>query len=458
MDDSKSNPGTFKSYHAFQTAVPGGATYSSPVVRVRVGQSPQDTITAYRNENGIAEYPNLVDKLGASLDAVARSPLIKTDFGRINKTFGAAAKDLDSIASPAIIHPVVYWPPAFDRNYPDFLPTDPRWGSTDDFKAFVNTAQARGFFVMPYTNPTWWDEQSPTLQNMPATLTIKDIAALDLNDNPIYESYGPNRGFVPSPSAPFVQNRVDQLMSQWRDQVPADFVFQDQIGARPWMRDYNSAASDPLQYSQAWLNLAQTYSSQNLMTEDGWDRLAQWEVGFNGSPMTGATSHDTTQQRWGANSNGNRVLGLGNWDPYPLALWLMHDKVLFYQHDLDQGNFVYTREVLTWNAAFGVMNSFEWPRADLDPAWRDLAVKFQRTVAHRSAGRLLSEFTYLSPDVTRSRFGDLIVIANWNPAETYMVDGYTIAPSGCLVRTSDGAFLAGVLRDDTGDRYIVPDR
>jgi hypothetical protein len=48
LDDSTANPGTFKSYHAFQTAVPSGATYTSPVVRVRVGQSPQDTVTAYQ--------------------------------------------------------------------------------------------------------------------------------------------------------------------------------------------------------------------------------------------------------------------------------------------------------------------------------------------------------------------------------------------------------------------------
>ena len=455
MDDSASNPGAFKSYHAFQTAIPSGATYTSPVVRVRVGQSPQETITAYRNENGIADYPNVADKLGANFDAVARSPLVKTDFARINEPFAAAAKGLDGLASPALIHPVAYWAPAFDRHYPDFLPTDPRWGSTDDFNAFITAAHARGFFVMPYTNPTWWDPQSPTVQNLPAPFTLQDVAALDQNGNPIFESYGPNSGFAASPSAPFVQQRVGQLMSQWRDQVPVDFVFQDQIGARPWKRDYNPAGPDPVQFSQEWLNLAQTYSSQQLMTEDGWDRLAQWEIGFNGSSMTGATSHDTTQQLWGASSNGNRVFGMGNWSPYPLALWLMHDKVLFYQHDLDQGNFVYTREVLTWNAAFGVMNSFEWPRADLDPAWRDLAFKFQRTVAYRTAGRLLSDFIYLVPDVTLSRFGDITIVANWNPGNPYVVDDYTISPSGCLVRDSDGSLLAGVLSDDTGDHYVV---
>jgi hypothetical protein len=97
------------------------------------------------------------------------------------------------------------------------------------------------------------------------------------------------------------------------------------------------------------------------------------------------------------------------------------------------------------------MNSFEWPRADLDPAWRDLAVKFQRAVAYRTAGLLLSDFTYLVSEVTRSRFGDLIIIANWSPTNPYLVDGYTVAPSGCLVRTSDGEFVAGVLHDDTGD-------
>jgi hypothetical protein len=56
---------------------------------------------------------------------------------------------------------------------------------------------------MPYTNPKWWDDESPTLRNLPPGTVITDVAVLDNQGVPLYEYYGPRGGYVVSPYAPF---------------------------------------------------------------------------------------------------------------------------------------------------------------------------------------------------------------------------------------------------------------
>ena len=322
----------------------------------------------------------------------------------------------------------------------------------------VEAAHARNLLVMPYINPTWWDDESPTLLNLPSYLTIADIAVWDENGQSVYETYGGHGGYAVSPYVPFVQQRLGQLMDQWRDEVPVDFVFEDQIGARVWRRDFNPAAPSPMAYSDGWLDHVETYADQGLMTEMGWDRLARNIIAFHGSLLTWAREFDYADQHWGA----------GNWEPYPLALWLLHDKVLFYQHDLSLHTMSEDKGVLTWNLAFGTMLSYNWQWADNDPLsnpWLDMVAALQRTVAARYAGRPLSDFTYLKPDVTRTTFGSLSVIANWHPALTYAVDGHRIAPGGYLATTDDESVLAGVFTVffnghalSAGEHYLIVER
>jgi hypothetical protein len=401
---------------------------------------------AYRADNGVADYPSLAGKLGDRFRQVAASPLVKMDFRQLNRSFAEAASQLGQIHAPAILHPVSYWPRAFDQNYPDFLPPDERFGTTGEFQALVNAAHAAGLFVMPYTNPTWWDEQSPTVRAAP-DLTL--LAVLGQDGKPLYESYGPNRGFVSSPSAPAVRERLARLMAQWRDQVTVDFVLQDQIGSRNWKRDFNPAAADPQVYSDEWLALTRQYRAQRLMTEDGWDRVAATETGFAGSLLTGTTAWNPTAIRWGDGSRGNTAFGAGNWEPYPLALWLFHDKVLFFHHDLDHYPMNAGLEVLTWNTAFGVSGGYLWPELRfVDQDWVTMVNAFQTAVWRRTAGAILDDYRSLTPDVTESRFGNLTVVANWNPVKTYDAGGYTIAPSGCLARTVDGSLIAGAIMVD----------
>lgn len=463
VDNDKGQRGTFSAPHTFQTWTPDGGTFESPVVRFRVGQGIEQTIMAYRVENGIANYPTIAKKLGSLFPTIARAPLVKIPMTIPHAAFRELEKRLDQIRAPAILHPVSYWVRNFDQNYPDFLPPNPNLGTSTDFEAFIEAAHRRGLFVMPYTNPTWWDEKSPTLLNAP---DLAAFAMIGKDGKPVHQSYAVNTGIVVSPYSPAVRERLAKLMAQWRGEVKVDFVFQDQIGSRPWMRDLNPAAPDPQSFSDGWLEHTRTYASQRLMTEDGWDRLAATETGFDGSLLNRATGWDPKTIRWGKDSRANHVFGAGLWEPYPLGVWLFHDKVLFYHHDLSHPVMNAGVEVLTWNCAFGVMAGYLWPELHgMNPEWVAIVSAFQPAVLSRMAGRTLSSYRTLADDVTESRFGDLSTVANWNPNATYATDGYTIAPSGCFTRGGDGSLVAGVFTEQfnggklsEGPHYLIVER
>jgi hypothetical protein len=180
------------------------------------------------------------------------------------------------------------------------------------------------------------------------------------------------------------------------------------------------------------------------MVEDGWDRLARDSVGFHGGLLMMARELDLP----------NTLLGAGNWEPYPLAVWLLHDKVLMYQHDLYDATMAIDSEVLTWNLAFGMIGSFSWD--DGTGAWLDLVAHLQRTLGPHYAGVPLTGYRTLAPAVTESTFGDLKVVANRNANSSFAVDGYDIAPNGFLARTRQVA--AGALTDATGTHYVLVER
>jgi hypothetical protein len=467
FDSTQTSSGSFGLVHAFQTWIPNGAAYTSPVVRVRVGQSAGDVILALRNDNGIAGYPSIQQKLGNRFDALIRAPVVKADVKFfIAKPFLDAIPDLDQFSSPALLHPAAFQPEGLDRSSPDYLPPDPKWGSTADFASWVRAAQARGLLIMLYLNPTWWDPQSPTVLRLGSQ--VSEITTLDATGNPVSETYGPDSGFVVCPFAPLVETRLGSLMAQWQSDVPADSLFLDQIGSRSWLRDHNPASPTQISYSDGWLAFWNQYSNQGLMTEDGWDRLSAQGIGFMGSPLTGATSFDISVEPYGLNGAGNAFLGPGNWDPFPVATWLLHDKVLFYEKDLPEKTTTDNTEVVTLDLQFGYLLKYLWPGNPADPPAPgrvQLAHVLHRTVVPLYAGNPLTDFTYLAPAVAVSTFGKLSVIANWQQTQTYSTNGNSIIPGGYLATTTDGAVLAGALTGQLngsplspGAHYVVIER
>jgi len=299
--------------------------------------------------------------------------------------------------------------------------------------------------VMPYVNVTWWRPDSPTMRALGPTAST-EIAALDTDGQPQTEEFAGLVGTVADPFVPVVRDRVTKLMEQWRSEVPVDCLFFDQIGARPWIRDLSPAAPNPVAYDDGWTGLLAPYASRCLMVEDGWDRLASTFVGFHGSVLLQERQHMEPDIWW----------GVGNWEPYPLADWLLHDKVLFFQHDLYEPTMTTNLYTLTWNAAFGFQQSYAWSGLSgdsLDDPWLQVAGDFQHVLGPRVGGRTLDAYDQPAPGITVSRFGDLEVRANWNDAPG-SVDGYGIASNGFLARAQ--GLVAGAFAGTFGGVALTP--
>lgn len=427
--------------HVFQTWVQDGEGWASPLVRLRLGGSVADSLRAYRRENGLDGYPSLADKAGGALDPLVRAPLVKADpWKGAVPPFRDWPASLARLPSPALLHPVAFQPGGHDEGYPDFLPPDPRWGTLAEMGEAVASAHARGQLVMPYLNVSWWDDQAPSLRALPSPLAPADIALRTGAGAPLQEQYGEHNGYVVSPWAPYVRRRVEALLEEWSD-LAADCLFFDQIGARPWRRDFNPFAPSPLAYADGWLSLFRPYRQRCLMVEDGWDRLAESFAGFHGSLLLLHRQLDWL----------DRFLGKGAWEPYPLALWLFHDKVLFYQHDLYEGTMTVDPEVLTFNLAFGFMLSLSWDEETAKGPWPSLVARLQGLLGPLYAGRGILAFRHRAPEVSETTFaGGYSLVANWSRTESFVVDGYRIAPLGFLARAADGTVLAAALGEQWG--------
>jgi hypothetical protein len=241
-----------------------------------------------------------------------------------------------------------------------------------------------------------------------------------------------------------VRQRAKQELDAWAG-LGADCVFLDQLGARPWLYDFDPGAPSPVAYDDGWLSLLAPYRQRCLMAEDGWDRLAATVVGFHGGLLM--------MQRELAYVD--HYLGAGNWEPYPLATWLVHDKVLMYQHDLYPGTLAADDEVLTWNAAFGLVESVEWqPGNETDPRLV-LAARLQEVLGPHVAGVPLGSFTDLQPGVTRSVFGDLTVVANLStqPYDGIAAEGFRADAPGVIVQAYPGGHW--VIEEQSGNATVV---
>lgn len=444
-------------YHSFGARVDNGGRWESPVVRVHLGLAPVQSLVAYRTDNGLDRFPTLPAKLGPVYTQVVQSPLFKADAVQLGLRFSQYSALLDQVPAPGILHPVAFQPRGHDQTFPDFLPPDPAWGTTADFAAMIRQAQARGWLVMPYINPTWWDDESPTLRNLPPGVTIADVAVLDDQGAPVYEYYGPNGGYVVSPFAPFVQQRLERLIAEMTQDVPSDLVFEDQIGARPWLFDHNAASRYPTSYIDGWLQHVGTYHWALLTTELGFDRLAESATGFHGSVLL-PQRFGLTPGWWGA----------GAWHPYPLAQMLARDKVLFYQHDLAPETFTFDKATLGWNLAFGAMLSYDLVESSygggVASPWLNVVTVFQKHVCSRYAGERVTNYTGIGPEVTETSFETFTAIMNWDDHNSYATVDYVLPPQGAMVKKNDGTLVAGVFTGyngvalSAGDHYLVEER
>jgi len=432
-----------------------GQTFTSSVVRMRIGQTKNEAAVSYRTDNSLDKYSSLRDKLSDNFGIISASPEIKMDASIIKIPFDQyAAKLFPNIPAPSILHFAGFQEGGFDENTPDIFPPDSRYGTMENYKNMVLSAKAFGFLSMPYTNPTWWDNESPTFLTLPSPLTVQDIAVITDNGKPLYESYNSRGGYTVCPWVPFVMERLKNSMQQMKTEAYSDIIFEDQIGARSWWFDFNASSPAITGYIDGWIEHTRRYKDNLLATEQGFDRLAETEIGFYGSVQYLEKTSEA-QKYWGADT----------WEPYPLAQMIMRDKVLFYQHDLSDETMTFSKENLIWNLSFGYQLNYQITNSAKDDYdWLKMIGMFQRDVLSGYADELITGFEYLDMDFSKTDFQNHTVYTNWNLKSARTVGKHTVSPSGAIVLGNDGSLCAGIFAGyngtalANGDHYLIEKR
>lgn len=447
--------------HSFAARFAPGERWTSPRMRLRVGGTLVEGVQAWRSDSGTVALRSLESKGGSLLPPLVRAPFLKLDMGEMRRPFADFVPVLRALPAPSVIHFVGYGVRGFDENYPDFLPPHPSHGTTAEFAAFVRTVRAMGHLTMPYTNPTWWDDEGPTLSTLPSPLTVSDVAVRLDDGEPRFETFGPRGGYAVSPWHPFVAKRADDRVREVVAELDCDLLFEDQIGARPWLYDGNPVAPSPTSYIDGWIDHARRHAPAMLGTEQGFDRLVEHEVAFFG--VLSAEEDDWTVARFGE----------GNWEPFPFAAIAARDKVLVYFHNM--GANPVTTANLRMSLATGTMpvyplyrstaNIFDTGRGGgLDDDALRVTTALQRRVLSRYATETAESFEWLTASVTKTKFRTVEVIANADAKLPLEVPEGVVAPGGVIARSLDGSMTAGLFTRwagvplTRGEHWIVEER
>lgn len=422
-DDSYAG-GVRKYHHDHTLALGPGQQWTSPVSVLNIGATLPAAMADYWTRSGHAEMPTLAEKLGpARFDALAHAVLLKRDLLQGSWTFSSFQSYLVNLPAGNLLHLVSFWPVGFDENYPDYLPPHASLGTLGQLQNLVNAARASGHLVMPYTNPTWWDNQSPTLASLGT-----GIVARNRSGGLISETYGGSHsGYVVSPYHPAVIARQDQTRTEFSTTVPCDFLFEDQVGARGQTYDGNAAAPEPMAYNQGLVDVAaRSAQSLPIMTEGGFDRLAWVETGF-------CNSHRVGWHWW----------PVSTYRAFPLAQLWAHRNLYFSTHNLAGTTMTNDLAALTYHVSMGYSLSYDLGSADL--SWLRVVDRFQKRLVAPLVGTGMVAFELLATDgQTRTTFGDGTAITA-NATGAPLTQGAHVISAGGFLAENEGAVSGGVL-------------
>ncbi len=438
--------------HAFGVGTFSGSTYSTPWLRFIFSETHLDNIKALREQSGIEDYSTIQNKLGDLTETVVSSPVIKLNAVVVNQPFNLYLENaLYDVPSPAILHPVGFQSGGFDNNTPDIYPPSSRWGTMEDYIRWVRDSKAKGYLVMPYSNPTWWDNHSPTLKNLPPGVHLSDVVVSDIDNNEAFEVYGNKGGYAVSAYSEFVRNRISLAVNELINIAESDLLFEDQIGARIWRMDFNAASPSPLHYVQGWYQHTREYQNKLLSTELGFDKLANTQFAFFGSVMY-AKAIGLTEKYWGDY----------NWEVFPVSGFILRDKVLNFQHDLADETMADTPYNFIWNVSCGFFMGYEIdPDIPIESNWKKMLSVFSSKVFTRYYDELITNYEYTSGRSTKTTFESVSVHTNWDSESSYRVGEYELPPHGVLIESDSGDLIAGSFTEfnnyalDGETHYIV---
>ena len=256
-----------------------------------------------------------------------------------------------------------------------------------------------------------------------------------------------------------------------------------QVGARRCRWEFNPSAPSPLAYTEGLLRMAEEDAVRvPLATEDGWDRVANIEAVLCGCAWQEVPHTLDTNTRMSVLDR--RQIPADTFVYEPLTLYLMHDKCLFYLHDLSGRSD--NDRILAWQIALGYNLSFVlhfpgWTRqVSCEPRrrWYGYIHDLQGKVMSRLAGKKLVSWTHdRAPLLSRtdvdpaSGLDDGTVVAEWEGGIKVLanlgnvcrkVRGVWLAPYGYRVAGPgfEAAFLLDrkpYVRDAEGTKeYDIP--
>ena len=138
--------------HDFKTWVEPEQIWSSPRILIQIGTDYPRPSPLTGGKTGSTATQRSDRSWVRKKAQYFASPLYKLDFNRFQKPFTALKTEvIDVIKVPGLIHPVAFQPIGHDHHYPDFLPPNPAYGSTEELADLVEYAQTQGNLVVPYT-------------------------------------------------------------------------------------------------------------------------------------------------------------------------------------------------------------------------------------------------------------------------------------------------------------------
>jgi hypothetical protein len=438
----------------FGTHVAPGQTWASPAIRVVLGEPAEEALAGYARVNAFER--RLEEKLSpAVLDKFKRAVLVY---------FGGNCADkmahVSQLPAPALVHFADYLKGGFDKEYPDHLPPRASFGTTNEFRAFLGRCRDLGHLVMPYTNPTWWCDHP----RGPTFLREGEAPLLRLLDGSLsYERYDLNDGYTVCHWHPAVRAANATTLRQFTEEFPVDVLFQDQCGARGWRYDLNPSSPTPYAYTDGLVSMvAEDSRTRPLSTENGWDRLLNYESQFCG--MTWAIVPTKNAPSWRTMMSERFPPAL--WEIFPLAHWLGHDKVAMVHHDL--GQFVTDDEVLAWTLGLGYGLSLRVDAAAMDQQatrdWLRWLDRVQNAICARYTGEPIRSFTHDRKGQTEpgddgmlhATYGPVDIVANLGP-ERRVEGEYQFARHGFRAHAPGvvAAHLAAVGTNDFGAEGVA---
>jgi len=450
---------------AFGTHAASNQTWQSPTVRLSLGNDASAALQDYVQANHLTR--GLTSKVTSSglLEDFKQSILIHYVYGN-ESAIGICTQltaHLPKLPTPAVLHITQYLYGGFDKQYPDHLPPNAaHWGTAAEFTNFLAQAKARGLLTMPYTNPTFWGEypRGPYF-----TANGEDGLQLNLKGEITLEDYFGNSGYTVTPWHPEVQTANTNTVGQFLHAYPVDILFEDQIGARTWIYDMNIASPTPYAYMAGNTARAAEDSTQMpISTENGYDRLANFEAQFCGLAWAIVPTPGAPDWR---RFLTDRYLP-STWQVFPVAQHIAHDKLAMNYNDLSAS--VDRHEIVAWTLGLGYGTTYRLDATELDNVakrqWLLWVDRLQKSVCARYIGGGVNTFSHrwgsnvLNPAITNgvipagslpapdhgvieAGYGDVSVTANLGPQQLVTND-WTLAPYG-YAATAPGLVAAHLI-------------